>query len=212
MDAVLFDLDGTLLDTHRLYATAYHNAFIDVLDEPPSFQDFVARRPASERIFLVEWFGEAVGDRIHQSMLEHYEANAATLLDGLFVGVGAMLDAIHERGLATAIVTGKSRRAYEVTCRHVDLSRFEVVVVEDDVSAAKPDPAGIVRAHAAIGGGEAVYVGDTPMDVEAAKRAGMVAAAALWARGPKERERAAGHLDETVWVLREPADLLARLG
>lgn len=211
MDAVLFDLDGTLVDTQRLYAAAYHHAFTTELREPPSPADFVARRPASERLFLIEWYGEELGDRIHRRVLEHYEAHAAALLDGLYEGVREMLDVIVARGHAIAIVTGKSRRAYEITTQHVDLSRFEVVVVEDDVPRAKPDPAGILRAHAALGGGAAVYVGDTPMDSEAAIRAGLQPAAALWARPPSDRARVAAALDPAVWPLHQPVDLLRRL-
>lgn len=211
MDAVLFDLDGTLLDTQRLYAASYHHAFVTELAEPPTLEQFAARRPASERLFLLEWYGEEVGERLHRRMLEHYEARAAELLGGFYDGVTALLDALRARGVPLAIVTGKSRRAYEITSAHVDLSGFEVVVVEDDVPAAKPDPAGIVRAHAALGGGRAVYVGDTPMDAEAATRAGVQPAAALWARPPGDRARVAARLGDGVWPLHAPEELLTRL-
>ena len=211
MDAVLFALDGTLLDTQRLYAAAYRHAFLTELAEPPTVEQFAARRPASERHFLLEWYGDELGDRLHRRMLEHYEAHAATLLDGLYDGVAELVGALRARGVPLAIVTGKSRRAYEITSMHVDLSPFEIVVVEDDVPAPKPDPAGIVRAHAALGGGRAVYVGDTPMDAEAATRAGLQPAAALWARPPGDRARVAARLGEGVWPLHAPEDLLARL-
>jgi len=211
MDAVLFDLDGTLIDTHRLYASAYHHAFTRELEKLPTPEEFAAARPASERIFLLEWFGLELGDRIHRRMLAHYEANVEALLDGFFEGVQEMVDAVHAQGLSTAIVTGKSRRAYEITAAHVDLSMFEVVIVEDDVPRAKPDPEGIRRAHAALGGGEAVYVGDTPMDAEAATAAGLHAAAALWCRPPELRPRLLAKLEPHVWRLNHPSELLARL-
>ncbi|MCB9593743.1 MAG: HAD-IA family hydrolase [Sandaracinaceae bacterium] len=211
MDAILFDLDGTLLDTNRLYAAAYHHAFTTELTTPPTMEMFAARRPASERLFLLEWYGEQLGDRLHRRVVEHYAAHAATLMGGLYEGVREMLDEVLARDLRVAIVTGKSRLAYEVTCEHVDLSAFEVVIVEDDVPAAKPDPAGILKAHAALGGGEAVYVGDTPMDAEAAVAAGLQPAAALWCRPPSDRERVAATLADGVWPLLTPADLLSRL-
>jgi len=210
VDTVLFDLDGTLIDTRRLYAAAYGQAFVEVLGAPPSAEELRARRPASERIFLVEWYGEAVGGEIHRRMLAHYDAGASTLMGGFFDGIGEMLAAILSAGLRVGIVTGKSRFAFDVTCRHVDLSAFEVVVVEDDVERAKPDPAGIQRALKLLGGGEAVYVGDTPMDVEAAHRAGLRGAAALWAWA--DREGFEIEPDETVWRLARPSDLVERLG
>ena len=212
MDAVIFDLDGTLIDTRRLYAAAYSKAFVDELGELPDFEAFAARRPSSERLFLVDWYGDVVGERIHQRMLAHYEAGAASELGGFFEGVGEMVEAIRARGISIAIVTGKSRFAYDVTCRHLDLSAFEVVVVEDDVPKAKPDPAGIERAIAALGASDVVYVGDTPMDIEAAHRAGARAAAVLWCWPAKRRLEVAGGLEERVWPLWKPSDLLVRLG
>ena len=196
MDAVIFDLDGTLIDTRRLYASAFRRAFADELDVPPTLEELASRRPSSERLFLIDWYGAAVGDRIHRRMLAHYEASATTQLGGFFDGVKEMLAAIAADGIAVGIVTGKSRAAYDVTCRHLDLSAFDVVVVEDDVPRAKPDPAGIERALEALGAQEAVYVGDTPMDLEAAHRAGLRAAAALWSRSRADGERAAAALND----------------
>ncbi len=211
MEAVLFDLDGTLLDTQRLYAAAYYHAFTTELPAPPTPEEFVARRPASERLFLLEWFGEELGERVHRRVVEAYALHAAALLDGFYEGVREMIDGVVARGLGVAIVTGKSRKAYEITLEHVDLSAFEVVVVEDDVPAAKPDPRGILRALEALGAREGVYVGDTPMDAEAAVRAGLQPAAALWARPLEDRARVAARLATEVWALHTPGDLLLRL-
>ncbi|HJL18415.1 MAG TPA: HAD-IA family hydrolase [Sandaracinaceae bacterium LLY-WYZ-13_1] len=213
MRVVLFDLDGTLLDSGPLYAECYLEAFTDVLDEPPTFEEMLARRPSSERLFLLEWYGEEVGDRIHRRMVEAYEAKAAHRLAGLFEGVEELLDALRGHEVRTGIVSGKSRRAYEATTRHVPLDGFDVVVLEDDVPAPKPDPGGIERALAQLGARpeETVYVGDTPWDAEAARRAGVAAASALWCRAEEERPRVASSLDEGVWPLHAPGDLLGRI-
>lgn len=214
MRAVLFDLDGTLIDSGMLYAECYRRAFEAELGEPPSWEELLKRRPASERHFLLEWLGSDLGTRVHARMCEAYDALAGELLGGFFEGVPEMLEDLHARGVPMGIVTGKSRRAFASTCRCLDLERFfEVVILEDDVPAPKPDPRGLEAALAALGAppSEALYVGDTPMDVEAAHRAGMTGASALWGKHAAERERLVEKLPPTVWALGAPSELIARL-
>jgi phosphoglycolate phosphatase/pyrophosphatase PpaX len=214
MRAVLFDLDGTLIDTGALYAESYRRAFEAELETPPTIEAMFARKPSSERYFLLEWYGAELGDRIHRRVCETYEALAPSLLGGLFEGVPAMLEAVRRAGLRTGIVTGKSRRAFEVTCAHLDLEGFEVVVLEDDVARPKPDPQGILQALAALGvdAHDALYVGDTPTDAEAAVRAGARAAAALWARSAADRERVSTRLAPGTHPLDDPMAVLDVLG
>lgn len=214
MRVVLFDLDGTLIDSGALYVECYRRAFASELSEVPSWEEMMTRRPASERLFLIDWLGADLGDRVHRRMCEVYEELASELLGGFFEGVPEMLHDLKARGVPMGIVTGKSRRAFEATCRSVELARFfDVVVLEDDVPAPKPDPRGLVRALDALGANakDAMYVGDTPMDVEAAHRAGMVGASALWCRAPEDRERVAAKLEPRVWALRTPEELTRRL-
>ncbi len=211
MRAVLFDLDGTLVDTRRLYGEAYSRAFEEVLGEMPSWEDFLRRGPTSERLFLVDWYGEDVGGRIHARMAEVYAARAEALHPrDPFEGVRELLAGVRAAGLLTGIVTGKSRACFEVTRAMVDLGEHGAVVVEDDVPKAKPEPLGIAMALEALGVApqDAVYLGDTTADLEASRRAGVRPAAALWGRRPGDR---AGLTDE-VWALSEPIGLLERLG
>lgn len=214
MRFVLFDLDGTLIDTGALYAECYRRAFAAELEELPTWEEMLRRKPASERHFLLEWFGDALGDRVHARMCEAYDELCGSMLGGFYDGIPELLDGLAERGVPMAIVTGKSRRAFEATRRCLELDRwFDVVVLEDDVPAPKPDPTGLLRALDALGAGahESVYVGDTSMDVEAALRAGMTGASALWARTPDERARLHAKLDPAVWRLDHPLDLRSRL-
>ena len=219
MKLVLFDLDGTLLDTGALYAESYRRGFAEVLEAPPTWEEMLRRKPASERSFLVDWHGERQGALIHDAVVAAYDALAEELLGGFFDGVPEMLDALRGEGVRMGIVTGKSRRAYASTVRHARLEGFEVIVLEEDVPQPKPDPGGIRKALREMGadGEPGVYVGDTPMDVEAAHAAGLVAGAALWARAEADRAQIAARLGAAergaeVWVLEHPADLLRRLG
>lgn len=213
MKAVIFDLDGTLADTRHLYMAAYAAAFEEVLGRALSWDEVRSRNPSAERRFLLDWLGDETGDRVHRRMVEVYSARAAELHGPLFDGVPELVAGLREAGLATAIVTGKSRAAFEVSAHHVALEGYGAVIVEDDVPHPKPDPTGIQQALEVLGiaADQSVYVGDTPMDLDAARRAGSRPAAALWGRRPEDRARAAEKVGDDAWALLNPSALLERL-
>jgi pyrophosphatase PpaX len=176
MHCILFDLDGTLIESTALYAECYQFAVAAELGSSPSFAELVAlMRPTSERACLLGWFGAEVGARVHARVCEVYEARADELLGGYYSGVAELLEDLRASGMRMGLVSGKSRRAFAATCALIRLSDFfEVIVLEDDVLAPKPDPAGLLQALASLGAQaqDALYVGDTRADLEAARRAG----------------------------------------
>jgi phosphoglycolate phosphatase-like HAD superfamily hydrolase len=99
-----------------------------------------------------------------------------------------MLDGLRQAGCKTGIVTGKSRKAFEIGMEHCPLGNFDVVITDDDVAELKPDPEGILKALTATGGnpGEALYVGDSYNDSRAAAAAGMLFGATLWSKSAGE--------------------------
>jgi HAD superfamily hydrolase (TIGR01549 family) len=210
--AVLLDLDGTLIDTYRLYLESYRRALEPHLGYAPSDDEIAGRHPSSERGFLVDWLGAEAGAACHAEVRRWYAELHPSLGEGMYDGVREMLDALRGAGLRLGIVTGKGRDAWAVTEAAIDLGAFEVIVTDDDVRAAKPDPAGLLAAADALGiaPARAVYVGDTAADMRAGRNAGMRIGAALWPKtAPGERDAFLRSIADLApdWAFERPADV-----
>ncbi|HEX2076728.1 MAG TPA: HAD family hydrolase [Longimicrobium sp.] len=210
--AVLFDVDGTLIDTYRLYLECYRRALEPHLGYAPADAEIAARRPSSERRFLSDWLGEEAGGACHAEVRRLYARHFRALWEGLYDGVPEMLAALRSAGLRLGIVTGKGREAWEVTQASADLGTFDVVVTDDDVHAAKPDPGGLLAAADALGirPEQAVYVGDSTVDMQASRAAGMRIGAALWPKtAPGEAEDFVRKIEpmQPDWIFGRPSDV-----
>lgn len=209
---VLFDLDGTLIDTFRLYVESYRRALAPHLGYAPSDEEMVARHPSSERQFLHDWLGDEAGAVCHADMRRWYAQMHASLGEGAYEGAREMLQGLRSAGIPVGIVTGKGREGWTVTEAAIDLGPFDVVITDDDVHAAKPDPAGLLAAARALGiaPDQAAYVGDTRADLVAGRNAGMRVGAALWAKtAPGERDAFLRSIQPLApdWTFERPADV-----
>jgi phosphoglycolate phosphatase-like HAD superfamily hydrolase len=136
--AILLDVDGTLVDTYKLYLEAYRRALEPYLGYMPSIEEFIARQPSSERHFLADWVGAEDAAACRAEMARHYEELHDALCGGMYEGVREMLQGLRSAGIPLGVVTGKGRRAWEVTAASTGLGEFEVVITDDDIESAKP--------------------------------------------------------------------------
>ena len=214
--AVLFDLDGTLIDTYRLYLESYRRAVAPFLGRSPEHEEIAARAPSAERRFLVDWIGDSDVDECHGALCRHYAELQASMGEGPYEGVREMLTALHTAGYPLGIVTGKGRRIWEVTEETFEPGTFEVVVTEDDVREPKPHPEGLLQAARELRTApeRVVYIGDSVGDMAAGRAAGMSVGAALWPKtDPEDRAdflfRIDGYAPE--WRFESPADVTRAL-
>ena len=187
--AVIFDVDGTLVDTWDLYLETYQRTLADFSGRLLSAEEVIAMRPASEvRLFQTQVPGDH--HAAHARFLEHYDALHAAHVGGPYPGIAEMLDALRSAGLRLGVVTGKSRGAWRITADAIGVGDFGVVVADEDVRDGKPHPEGVLSALAALGvrPEEAVYVGDSTSDLGAARSAGVAFAGVLWPKSAGEVE------------------------
>ena len=211
--AFLFDLDGTLIDTKALYLECYRRAVEPRIARRPSDDELMALRPRSELRFLASVVPESEIEACRADFYAHYDALHESHFGGVYHGVPELLERIRSAGHPLGIVTGKSRRSWDITAAIADLGPFDVLVFDDDVDAAKPDPHGIRLALERLDTPpeRAVYVGDTLSDVLAARAAGVLPVAATWGRRSDPAGFAGRARAEGAAIAQAPPDVMKAL-
>ena len=187
--AVLFDLDGTLIDTIELILGSARHAFEGWPRGTPTDEEWV-RGIGTPLVTQLRSF--AASDEEVALLLDRYRAYQHIHHDRLtrcYDDVPAAVAALSERGHPLAVVTSKASAIAARSLAHVGLDRyFDVVVGYDDTERHKPHPEPILAGLGRLGvsARRAVYVGDSPHDIHAGNAAGVVTVAATW--GPFSRE------------------------
>ena len=181
-DVVGFDLDGTLLDTHKDLAAAVNHALalIGRMPVPASeVRKLVgggAKLMLERALALTGGIPEAKFAMLHAELLRFYEANIA-VRTRLFPGGLAMLDSLAERGVKLAVVTNKLEGLAVKLFEELGLAdRFYTIIGGDTlgVERRKPSPDMLEEMIRRAGSsGRAAYVGDSSFDTGAARAAGL---------------------------------------
>ncbi len=185
---VLFDLDGTLIDTWRLYVQAMERTIKEIGHDKIPVDRLASLRLNSEPRLLGYFVPPDEVEGTHRRFLENYRVLHDTCFEGVYPGIPDLLSSLRGRDVKTGIITGKSRGAWDITRRHVRLGEFDVMVFDDDVSEPKPDCEGLLKAVSdqETSPDETVYVGDSVDDLKAAAAAGIGFLAALWSKTDPE--------------------------
>jgi pyrophosphatase PpaX len=186
--ALLFDLDGTLIDSIGLLLASMEHAFAGHPRVPTRAQ-WTAGIGTPLRAQLAEWCDDdvqvdALVERYREFQGVHLES-----LTTLYPGVRELLDWARGLGHATGIVTSKGRGMTGRSLRHVGIAgHFDTIVTYEDTDRHKPGPEPVHFALARLGIApeRAIFVGDSPHDMHSGRAAGVKTAAALW--GPFTRE------------------------
>ena len=210
--AVIWDLDGTLLNTLGDLAGST-NAALASCGLPARTTDEVRRfvgtgvRRLIERAVPAGTDAETVG-RVYDAFVAHYGAHSRDTTRP-YDGVPELLDALLARGVKLAIVSNKIDFAVRELSRAYFGDRMQVAVGDAPDRRRKPAPDSVLEAMRQLGvtREETVYVGDSDVDVETARNAGVTCCAVSWGFRPEESLRAAG----AERIAASPAQLLSIL-
>ncbi len=208
--AVLFDLDGTIIDTNELIIQSFMHALRGHVPDGFGREQIIPSMGEPLAVQIKHFTGKddiatLVGAYREYNLLKHDE------MVSLFPGVKETIERLHRAGVRLGVVTTKMR---ETTIRALKLleiySFMDTIVTLDDVDNAKPHPEPVAKAVAALGteASETLMVGDSSVDIVSALRAGAVPVGVAWSLKGEALLRDSG----ASYVLKEMDELLALCG
>lgn len=211
---IVFDLDGTLVDSRRDLADSV-NALLHELGAAPLAEDLIGTMVGDGSRQLVQRALEAAAVTPPPDALERFlEIYDARLLVHTrpYDGVIALLSELERRGVRRAVFTNKPQRAAERVLEGLDLARwFDAGVIGAEAAyPRKPDPSGLLALArgADVPVAQTLMVGDAAQDVETARKAGAPVCVARYGFG---YPTAAPMLTGAELVIDQPGDLLSSL-
>jgi pyrophosphatase PpaX len=188
-ETVLFDLDGTVVDSGVIILASMRHATREVLGRDYSDEELLQTVGGPGLEAQMRALAPDQVDRL----VDVYRAHNEPLHDELeaCAGMEEVLLRLHEQGHRLGVVTAKRRSTVELAFARVPIAHlFETVVGGDETQKHKPDPEPLLLAAERMNArpDETAYVGDSPFDIRAAKAAGMHAIAVTWGR-IHDRER-----------------------
>lgn len=209
---VLFDADGTLIDTYDIILTSMRYAVNDVLGRSLSDGELMAGvgTPLYDQMLHFTGGDEARAAEITQIYRDHNDIVHDERIRA-FSDTKAALDRLRAAGLPLGVVTSKR---HAMAQRGLEMSGiadfFEFLIGHDDWPEHKPAPGPILRGCELLGVApeHCLYVGDSPFDIQAGNAAGLTTAAALWGMFPRETLVAEG----PTWLCDSLTEVADRLG
>ena len=206
---VLFDLDGTLVDSGEIILSSFRHATKTVLAREIPFEELAAAVGGSNIHEQMRAFDEERTDELVRVYREHNEPLHDDLV--AFEGIERVLERLKTEGRQLGIVTAKRRKTVDLAFAILPLEHFfDTVVTSEQTEHHKPHPEPVLTALERLGAepGEAAFIGDSPFDMGAGKAAGVFTVGVSWGKiHPVERLRETG-ADAVVHSPEELLDVL----
>ena len=176
---VLFDLDGTLVNTTPLILESFRHTFKQFGMPVPSDGELVAGFGLPMRTAVTAYMPDEMADEFCDAYRAYQRTRYDELIEGID-GVAETLSALKQRGIKMAVVTSKKRPAAirDLGCYNL-VEYFDTIIACDDCAENKPLPGPSLMALKRLGlnGTDCLAVGDSPYDLQSARAAGCKTAA-----------------------------------
>jgi pyrophosphatase PpaX len=207
-DCLLWDIDGTLIDTTSLIVDALDHTFRTFLSRtlPPNDIRAIIGTPLVKQIYALgdpESFGVSP-DAMMEEFIRYYEENRGR--ERIIDTAVAMLIAGKRSGTPTGLVTSKNLEEIANTLPRLEIAPYvDCIISADDVKHPKPDPEGLLKALTILSARPetTLYIGDTVHDMRAGKSAGVARCAVAWGAAPIELLQA----ESPEYLLSDPSEL-----
>ncbi len=208
--AVIFDLDGTLLNTYRDIANAvnfalYENGF--PVHKPEMFKIFTGNGTDKmiTRALPENHRDEVTLKKVRDIYCKYYDAHSGECTHP-YEGIPELLDELKKRGIKIAVVSNKIEFMTQSVIKEYFGDSFDFVTGQCDGIIPKPDTSMVIKAIKAMGvmSSECLYVGDTDVDAQTGKNAGLYTIGVLW--GFRNKEELLNNGADTV--IEKPCEIL----
>ena len=182
LHGLIFDIDGTLVDTNQAHVEAWRRAFQRLGNDVPRERIELEIGKGGD-LLVPSILGDDAekhhGDALRKAQKEEFLEIASRERFRVFPGVPELFHALRQRGIWTALATSSDRKHLQATCDSagIDLpSLADVLVTKADVEASKPEPDVVIAAweKLKLSPAECAMVGDTVYDAQACRAAGVV--------------------------------------
>ncbi len=208
--AVLFDMDGTVLDTLGDLAAAVNHTLREFSMPERSVAE-VAAALSNGAAYLIahtvpDGTPKELTDKVLAAYALYYDAHC-DILTGPYDGIVPLMQKLRGKGVKLAVISNKQDTAVKPLAEKYFPGLLEIAVGESAEVRRKPNPDAVLAAlrHIGVEREDAIYVGDTEVDLQTARNAGMECASVDWGFRTREQlvEIGAEHIFDTVQELEE---------
>lgn len=181
-DLVVFDMDGTLVDSMDCLAEWIHRAIKGHCAPSVTPATITAAFGPTEKEIISRFVPPEYVQPCLEAYYDLYEQEHV-LLVRVYPEIDFLLKELRRTKFPTALCTGKSRRAVEISLQQLGwYDIFQTIVTGDDTKRFKPDPEGLnlILKQTKATPGRTLFIGDSPSDIAAARNAGVRSCHAGW--------------------------------
>ena len=208
--AVLFDMDGTVLDTLGDLAAAVNHTLREFSMPERSIAEVTAALSNGAAYLIAHTVPDGtpkeLTDKVLAAYAPYYDAHC-DILTGPYDGIVPLMQKLRDKGVKLAVISNKQDTAVKPLAEKYFPGLLEIAVGESAEVRRKPNPDAVLAAlrHIGVEREDAIYVGDTEVDLQTARNAGMECASVDWGFRTREQlvEIGAEHIFDTVQELEE---------